>query len=404
MTDTQTSAAEQPSSAEQVGAKKPEFSFVLPCLNEVLTLEVCVQKCRASAKSNDIDIEIVVADNGSTDGSIDLAKSLGCRVVNVEKRGYGAALIAGINAAEGEYVVMGDADDSYDFSDIEQFVVNLRKGADIVIGNRFKGGVQPGAMPPLHRYLGNPVLSFLGRIFYNTDIGDFHCGLRGFRRDKILSLGLRCSGMEFASEMLCKAVIHKLNIVETPIKLYPDGRDRAPHLRSWRDGWRHLRFLLIHSPNWLFIYPGLLLAVLGAVLGGSLMSGPIEFSFGRLDVSALVFASSFFLMGLQMLSLGWITKIFHHRLYTPEHKAPMFANITVEKVLILGAACFIAGLVGAFYSLGQWQASNFGNLDPGVILRSVVPSATGILAGGLLLINGLVLGVIESLTGLDAEN
>ncbi len=383
---------------------QPEFSFVLPCLNEVLTLEVCVKKCRIAAEKNNIDIEIVVADNGSNDGSIALAESLGCRVVHVEKKGYGSALISGIKAAKGEFVVMGDADDSYDFSDIEHFVVNLRNGADIVIGNRFKGGVQPGAMPPLHRYLGNPVLSFLGRIFYNTDIGDFHCGLRGFRREKVLSLGLRCSGMEFASEMLCKAVIHKFNIIETPIKLYPDGRDRAPHLRSWRDGWRHLRFLLIHSPNWLFIYPGLLLTVLGALLGGSLLGGPIEVSFGRLDVSALVFSSAFLLLGLQMLGLGCLTKIFHHRLYTPDHKPPLFANITVEKVLIVGSICLLGGMVGAFYSLGQWQANNFGNLDPTVILRSVVPSVTGILAGGLLLINGLVLGVIESLTGLDQDN
>ncbi|MCH2192404.1 MAG: glycosyltransferase family 2 protein [Gammaproteobacteria bacterium] len=383
---------------------KPEFSFVLPCLNEVLTLEVCVQKCHAAAKSNNIDIEVVVADNGSTDGSIALAKSLGCRVINVEKKGYGSALISGIRAAKGKYVIMGDADDSYDFSAIEEFVINLRQGADIVIGNRFKGGVQPGAMPPLHRYLGNPVLSFLGRVFYNTDIGDFHCGLRGFDRERVLSLGLRCSGMEFASEMLCKAVIHKFNIVETPIKLYPDGRDRAPHLRSWRDGWRHLRFLLIHSPNWLFIYPGLMLALIGGVFGSLLMSGPIEVSFGRLDLSALVFSSAFLLLGLQMLSLGWLTKIFHHRLYTPDHKPPVFANITVEKVLILGSLCLLGGLVGAFYSVSQWQATNFGNLDPAVILRSVVPSVTGILAGGLLLINGLVLGVMESLTGLDENN
>ena len=382
----------------------PEFSFVLPCLNEVLTLEVCVEKCRLAAERNNIDIEIVVADNGSTDGSIALAESLGCRVINVEKKGYGSALISGIRGAQGKFVVMGDADDSYDFSDIEQFVVNLRKGADIVIGNRFKGGVQPGAMPPLHRYLGNPVLSFLGRIFYNTDIGDFHCGLRGFNREKVLSLGLRCSGMEFASEMLCKAVIHKFNIVETPIKLYPDGRDRAPHLRSWRDGWRHLRFLLIHSPNWLFIYPGLLLILVGIVFGGILMNGPIDVSFGQLDVSALVFSSAFFLLGLQMMNLGWLTKIFHHRLYTPDHKPPMFANITVEKVLIVGGICLLLGLVGAIYSVGQWQASNFGNMDPAVILRLVVPSATGILAGGLLLINGLVLGVMESLTGLDENN
>lgn len=385
-------------------SNSPEFSFVLPCLNEVLTLEVCVKKCRQSADQHDLDIEVVIADNGSTDGSIELAESLGCRVIHVEKKGYGSALISGIQAAKGRFVVMGDADDSYDFSDIGEFVTNLRNGADIVIGNRFKGGVQEGAMPPLHRYLGNPVLSFLGRIFYNTDIGDFHCGLRGFDREKILSLKLRCSGMEFASEMLCKAVIHKLNIVETPIKLYRDGRDRAPHLRSWRDGWRHLRFLLIHSPNWLFVYPGLLLSLIGLGLGGMLLAGPVEIAGASLDVGSLVFSSAFFLLGLQMLCLGCITKIFHHRLYTPSGKPPMFANITVEKILIFGGACFVGGVVGSIMSLGQWQSAGFGNMDPTETLRSIVPSVTALLAGGLLLINALLLGVVESLTGLDVDN
>lgn len=382
----------------------PEFSFVLPCLNEVRTIEVCVEKCRQSAAEHQLEIEIVLADNGSTDGSIELAESLGCRVIHVEKKGYGSALISGIKAARGKYVIMGDADDSYDFSDIKEFVVGLRNGADIVIGNRMKGGVLPGAMPPLHRYLGNPVLSFLGRIFYNTKIGDFHCGLRGFDREKILSLNLKCSGMEFASEMLCKAVIHEFDIVETPIKLYPDGRDRAPHLRSWRDGWRHLRFLLIHSPNWLFIYPGLLLAVLGLIGGAAIMQGPVSIGGVTLDVNTMLYFATALLLGLQMLSLGCFTKIFHHRLYTPHKRLPLLASFTLEKGLIVGGILILVGIIGSFISVGEWQSAQFGDLDPRAILRQVIPSATAIMAGGLLVVNAFTLGVIESLTDLDAEN
>ncbi|MFT5571415.1 MAG: glycosyltransferase involved in cell wall biosynthesis [Cryomorphaceae bacterium] len=385
-------------------SSNPEFSFVLPCLNEVRTIKACVNKCRLSADQHGLDIEIVLADNGSTDGSIELAESLGCRVVRVKKKGYGSALISGIKSARGKYVIMGDADDSYDFSDIEEFVVGLRKGADIVIGNRMKGGVLPGAMPALHRYLGNPVLSFLGRIFYNTKIGDFHCGLRGFNRKKILSLNLKCSGMEFASEMLCKAVIHEFNIIETPIKLYPDGRDRAPHLRSWRDGWRHLRFLLIHSPNWLFIYPGLVLALLGLIGGTAIMRAPVELGAITLDVNTMLYFATAFLLGLQMLSLGCFTKIFHHRLYTPHKPMPFLASFTLEKGVIIGGILIALGVIGSLLSVGNWQTAHFGDLDPRAILRQVIPSATAIMAGGLLVVNAFTLGVIESLTDLDAEN
>ena len=382
-------------------ANNPELSFVLPCLNEEQTLEVCVNKCLQSGREHDIEVEVVVADNGSTDNSVAIAKKLGCRVVHVERKGYGSALISGIESARGKYVIMGDADDSYDFSDIEEFVKHLRAGADFVIGNRFKGGVQTGAMPPLHRYLGNPVLSFLGRIFYNTDIGDFHCGLRGFDREKIIDLNLKCSGMEFASEMICKAVMHKIEIVETPIKLYPDGRDRAPHLRSWRDGWRHLRFLLIHSPNWLFVYPGILLTLLGAVFGGLLLAGPISISGIVLDVHSLLYFATLFLIGLQMLSLGCFTKIFHDRLYSSNEKIPWYAAITLEKGLVIGAILLVLGIIGSVISVAGWQRVQFGDLDPSTVLRQVIPSATSILAGGLLIINSFTLGVIESLTNLE---
>ena len=350
-----------------------------------------------------MDVEVVVADNGSTDGSVALAEKLGCRVIHVERRGYGSALIAGITGARGKFVVMGDADDSYDFSDIGEYVKHLRAGADFVIGNRFKGGVQKGAMPPLHRYLGNPVLSLIGRVFYNTKIGDFHCGLRGFDREKILGLNLKCSGMEFASEMICKAVMSDLHIIETPIKLYPDGRDRAPHLRSWRDGWRHLRFLLIHSPNWLFIYPGLLLFVLGLVGSAGLMLGPISVGSLVLDVHSLVYFATALLLGIQMLSLGAYTKIFHQRLYSSKAKMHFLASITLEKGLILGGCLLVLGIVGAFMAVGSWQDAQFGDLNPSDVLRQVIPSSTAILAGGLLIVNSFTLGVIESLTDIQGD-
>jgi len=381
----------------------PEFTFVMPCLNEVQTIEICVEKCRKSAKELDLDIEVLIADNGSTDGSVALAKSLGCTVVNVEKKGYGSALINGIKEAKGKYVIMGDADDSYDFSDVSAFVDGLRSGADIVVGNRFKGGVEPGAMPPLHRYLGNPVLSFLGRIFYNTDIGDFHCGLRGLNKDSILGLGLQCPGMEFASEMLCKAVIHELKIIETPIKLYPDGRDRAPHLRSWRDGWRHLRFLLLHSPNWLFLYPGILLSLAGAISVAVLANGPVSLADIKLDVGTLVYSACAVVLGLQMATLGCFIKVLHHRLYALSKKPPVLASITMEKGLIAGGVLFLLGLAGSFYSINSWQDANYGNLNPADILRIVVPSVTFLLSGALLAVNSLTLGVIESLTGLESN-
>ena len=382
----------------------PEFSFVLPCLNEEMTLATCVGKCMQSAETNGINVEVIVADNGSTDDSVSIAKALGCRVINVTRKGYGSALIAGIKSARGRYVIMGDADDSYDFSDISEFVNQLRNGADLVIGNRMKGGVQKGAMPPLHRYLGNPVLSFLGRVFYRTKVGDFHCGLRGFRRDKIIELNLRSSGMEFASEMICKAVMSDFKIIETPIKLYPDGRDRAPHLRSWRDGWRHLRFLLIHSPDWLFIWPGLFLFLIGLAGGAALTLGPVNIGNVVLDVNTLVYFATALLLGLQMLSFGAFTKLFHDRFYPNKSRIKFLNMLTLEKGLIIGGVLILIGLLGAFNSVSSWHESQFGNLDPRVVLRQVIPSATSILAGGLFIVNFFTLAVIESLMDMtDSE-
>src|SRR5512144_1263253 len=251
-----------------------ELTIVMPCLNEAETLEKCIVKAKAYLERAKINGEIVIGDNGSTDGSQEIAHRCGARVVDVPRRGYGAALMGAIEAAKGKYVIMGDSDDSYDFGNLDLYVEQLRAGKDLVMGNRFKGGIQPGAMPFLHKYLGNPVLSFIGRLFFRSSIGDFHCGLRGFRRDLVSRLGLQTTGMEFASEMGVKSTRFGVKIAEVPTTLAPDGRSRPPHLRTWRDGWRHLRFLLIYSPRWLFVYPGIFLTALGALLLVWLFPGP----------------------------------------------------------------------------------------------------------------------------------
>src|ERR1700761_2702280 len=253
-----------------------ELTILMPCLNEAETIEVCVRKAMGYLARSGVAGEVLIADNGSTDGSQGLGEALGARVVPVPQKGYGAALIGGIAAAKGRFVIMGDADDSYDFENLDGMVERLRGGADLVMGNRFKGGIAPGAMPPLHRYLGNPVLSFIGRLFFSIPVGDFHCGLRGFSRESMLKLGLQSPGMEFASEMVVKAALHELRIEETPTTLKPAGRSRPPHLKTWRDGWRHLRFLLLHSPRWLFIYPGVLLILLGLAGSAVLAHGAVR--------------------------------------------------------------------------------------------------------------------------------
>ena len=269
----------------------------MPCLNEAETLAICVRKARGFLDASRIQGEVIVADNGSQDGSVAIALQEGARIVPVAARGYGAALLGGIADARGRYIIMGDADDSYDFSDLGTFVEQLRAGADLVVGNRFRGGIAPGAMPLLHRYLGNPILSFLGRLFFFVKIGDFHCGLRGFNRDRILALGLRTTGMEFASEMVVRSALAGYRIAEVPTTLRPDGRSRPPHLRTWRDGWRHLRFLLMYSPRWLFFYPGLALLAFGLI--GTVLLLPGRFYIGSvgIDIHTFIVACISILLG-----------------------------------------------------------------------------------------------------------
>jgi glycosyltransferase involved in cell wall biosynthesis len=327
---------------------------------------------------------VVVADNGSTDGSQAIARAEGARVVDVPVAGYGAALMGGIEAARGRFVIMADADDSYDLAGLGPFVEALRGGADLVMGNRFAGGIAPGAMPPLHRYLGNPVLSFIGRLFFRSRIGDFHCGMRGFRRDAVLGLGLRTTGMEFASEMVVKATLAGLTVAEVPTTLSPDGRSRPPHLRTWRDGWRHLRFLLLYSPRWLFLYPGVLLMTLGLILGIALLPGPIEFGDRALDVTALLYAMAMVLIGFQAILFAVFARAFAMNeglLPVSRGLERAFRVVTLERGLVLGVLALVAGLVVAVYSLVTWGSNDFGALDTRDAIRVAVPAATLLVLG-----------------------
>jgi len=362
-----------------------ELSIVMPCLNEAATVADCVKQARDALAKYGINGEVVVADNGSTDGSRDLATAAGARVVPVPVRGYGSALLAGIASARGEYVVMGDADGSYDFMAIDTFLAKLREGYDLVMGNRFKGGVAEGAMPFLHRWLGNPVLSFLGRLFFSSDIGDFHSGLRGFRRSPILALDLRTTGMEFASEMVVKAAVQDLRITEVPITLAPDKRGRPPHLRTWRDGWRHLRFLLLYSPRWLFLYPGAALMLIGALVGLWLLPGERAFGSVRLDIHTLVYASAAVVLGYQSVIFALFTKTFaisEGLLPEDPRLTRLYRYVTLETGIAAGIALVIAGLVLAVSAIGLWQTQGFGPIvDVPRTLRIVIVSSLTITLG-----------------------
>lgn len=355
-----------------------ELSIVMPCLNEAETLETCIRKAQRAIREANIEAEIIVADNGSSDGSRRIAERLGARVVHIDARGYGNALMGGIAAASGKYIVMGDADDSYDFGDIPKFVEKLRQGADLVMGNRFRGGIQKAAMPPLHRYFGNPVLTWLGQLFFRSPVGDFHCGIRGFRKDASGRMGLRTTGMEFATEMIVKATLLKLSIAEVPTTLSPDGRSRPPHLRSWRDGWRHLRFLLLYSPRWLFLYPGLALMTVGALLGIWLLPSPRVIGSVTVDVHTMVFAAAFVLLGFQSIAFAVFTKVFaiSEGLLPPDPTLDkLFRYITLEVGLAVGTLLTLGGLATSLYAVGAWGSRHFGPLDYSYTMRLVIPAA-----------------------------
>lgn len=371
-----------------------ELSIVMPCLNEAETLSACIQKAAAYLEKYNIRGEIVIADNGSTDGSVEIAKNLGASLIHAEEKGYGSALMAGITAARGRYIIMGDADDSYDFSDLTPFLRELRSGYDLVMGNRFRGGIQPGAMPWLNRYLGNPVLTGIGKLFFPNPCGDFHCGLRGFNKATIEALNLRTTGMEFASEMVVKAALYRLRITEVPTTLSPDGRSRPPHLRRWRDGWRHLRFLLLYSPRWLFLYPGLLLMGIGLV-GVVLLSFK---SWGIFDIHTLLFLAASIIIGSQTMMFFILTKYFavNEKLlphnYWFEHKIKYF---TLEKGATIGLILISAGMIGSFYAFEIWKSTSFGSLDPSQIMRIVIPSITSLIIGFQVIICSFFLSILS---------
>jgi len=361
----------------ELPAEAPEVSIVMPCLDEAETLATCIGKARSAIAEHGLNAEIVVADNGSTDGSQKIAADLGARVVDVNVRGYGAALRAGIQSARGRYVVMADADDSYDFAAIYPFVARLREGADLVMGNRFAGGIRPGAMPPLHRWLGNPVLSAVGRLFFGAAARDFHCGMRAFTKDAFAKMNLQTSGMEFASEMVVRATLLRLRTVEVPVILYPDGRHRRPHLKTWSDGWRHLRFLLLFSPRWLFLVPGLALMVAGTALAAAVLPGPLRLGPFGLDIQTLLVAAFAALVGYQLVVFAAFTKIFAIRegLHPPDPRLNnAFRFVRLEHGALGGAAMALAGAITLLVAFLRWQSFGFGVLDPEMSLRIVIPA------------------------------
>ena len=380
------------------GGQDCELSIVMPCLNEAETLATCIEKARAYLARAGVAGEIIVADNGSSDGSQAIARSLGVRVVDVPERGYGAALSGGIAAARGRYIIMGDADDSYDFANLDLFVERLREGYDLVMGNRFAGGIEPGAMSRLHRLVGNPVLTGIGRLFFHSPCGDFHCGLRGFSKAAVERLDLRTTGMEFASEMVVKATLHKQRIAEVPTTLRKDGRSRPPHLRSWRDGWRHLRFLLLYSPRWLFLYPGLLLFVLGLLGMALTLPGPLTVGTVVFDVHTLMVSGTLILLGIQAITFAILAKQFginEHLLSEDPRFSRILERVPLEKAVAAGLLLMLlgsAGIVGAFLI---WEASGFGPLDYAHIMRIVIPGLTAISSGFQVVIAAFFLSTLN---------
>ena len=375
----------------------PELTVVMPCLNEAETLETCIRKARGFLERHQIRGEIVVGDNGSTDGSQDVARRCGARVVDVPVRGYGAALYYATLAARGKYVIMGDSDDSYDFSSLLPFVEKLRTGFDLVMGNRFEGGIRPGAMPWKNRWLGTPVLTGIGRLFFHCPVRDFNCGLRGYSLEAFKKMDLRTTGMEFASEMIIKATLLRMKIAEVPTTLSPDGRSHPPHLRPWRDGWRHFRFMLLYSPRWLFLYPGIILMAVGLLGGLWLLPGPRTVGAVTFDVHTLLYAAAAVLLGFQAIAFAVLAKVFaiSEGLLPEDPRLKwLFRFGTLEVGLVIGGLLILLGFAGTFLAFGSWAARHFGPLDVTRTLRMVIPAVTSLTLGIQVFLSSFFLSVL----------
>ena len=374
-----------------------EVSFVMPCLNEAETLAPAIETALRFLATHSIDGEVVVADNGSTDGSAKIARAAGARVVPVVERGYGSSLMGGIMAARGESVIIGDPDGSYDFGSVEPLLAKLRDGYDLVIGNRFQGGVLPGAMPALNRFVGNPLLSSLGRLFYQSNVGDFHCGLRGFKKAAIERMDLRTTGMEFASEMIVKATLLGMRVGEVPTTLAPDGRSRSPHLRPWRDGWRHLRFLLLYSPRWLFFYPGLFLMLAGTIVGAWLTPGIRMVNGVGIDIHTLLYCAVSIEIGFQAVLFALFTKVFGVSVgLLPRDAAVgrLMRWLRLETGLVIGVLCLAGGLALSIAAVSDWRRLHFGSLNPTATFRLVIPASLLLSIGFEIILASFFLAVL----------
>jgi len=373
-----------------------ELTILMPCLNEAETLAICIRKAKKFLSENNIDGEVLISDNGSTDGSQDIAKAEGARVVSTDIKGYGSALINGTKNAYGKYVIMGDADDSYDFLHLMPFVEKLREGYDLVMGDRFAGGIEEGAMPWSHKYIGNPVLSFIGRLFYKSKIRDFHCGLRGYNRESMLNLHLQTTGMEYASEMVVKSELNGLKIAEVPTTLSKDGRSRPPHLRSFRDGWRHLKFLLMYAPNWLLLYPGFIFLILGLVLGGTIVVDKITINNINFSIHTLLYCACLIIIGLSILQMYLIVKAYaYNHNFLPKKQTDWNHKIREDRIIAIGAGIVIIGIVLSIIAVETWKASSMGDLNAEQTMRIVIPAVLCLIVGFQSIFTGFMVGVMK---------